>query len=324
MIIRLLTLLVTIMLFLFATNIRVSAPQQPTQGPGGKDYKHNKVNQSFYGRSLQDWYWLFEPEAPKPDSAYIIVYWHGVTNHSPQNIYKENQEFIYHLVKKGYTIVVPVFQHDSRNIPTSIRLRNAATTLHAAFDELMTGNHVKPICDSLGRIIYGSIGYSLGGSMTSYTAHLSNSMELPPPKAICLLVPALGSGQYTGIPCDTKLLLISGDRDVNQKKHLSIDWYQFKHILPENKRLIVLRSDYHGVPKMVADHRFPVSGSNAGDSTTLNALDYFGVWKLTESLMQCAFSNTNCDFVFSDTLKICNMGNWSDGQPMKKAIIIGN
>jgi hypothetical protein len=50
----------------------------------------------------------------------------------------------------------------------------------------------------------------------------------------------------------------------------------------------------------------------------LDALDWYGTWKLTDALMACAFAGDWCDYALGDTPEQRFMGAWSDGVPVQE------
>jgi hypothetical protein len=97
---------------------------------------------------------------------------------------------------------------------------------------------------------------------------------------------------------------------------------------------VLVRSDYHGTPALVASHLAPVAPSLAynegGDiaaasrpsmrhaSVMLGAMDYYGFWKLFDGLSDAAFYGTNRQYALGNTPEQRYMGKWSDGTPVKE------
>jgi hypothetical protein len=48
-----------------AETLPPTAPEQPAQGPGGKDYRHAELKISTFGQGELK-FWLFEPAGPRP------------------------------------------------------------------------------------------------------------------------------------------------------------------------------------------------------------------------------------------------------------------
>ena len=84
---------------------QITGPEQPLAGPGGKAYLHQQVHFQDFA-SEADGYWLFEPIAPKPDSADVIVFLHGYGAIDP-SIYGH---WIRHLVLQGNIVIYPRYQ----------------------------------------------------------------------------------------------------------------------------------------------------------------------------------------------------------------------
>src|SRR5262245_60241027 len=99
----------TVLLALFSLTIfsaqRPTPPAQPDTGPGGKQYAHAAVKKTRYGNGNQE-YWIFEPDAPKPASAPVIVFIHGWGGMNP--LYYG--AWLDHLVKRGNIVVYPRYQ----------------------------------------------------------------------------------------------------------------------------------------------------------------------------------------------------------------------
>ena len=49
---------------------------------------------------------------------------------------------------------------------------------------------------------------------------------------------------------------------------------------------------------------------------TLDALDWYGTWKLLDALMACSFDGTWCEYALGNTPEQRFMGVWSDGVPV--------
>jgi acetyl esterase/lipase len=65
-----------------------------------------------------------------------------------------------------------------------------------------------------------------------------------------------------------------------------------------------------------ADGDLPEFGRD--DNRTLNALDFYGTWKLFDGLTDAAFYGRNRNYALGDTREQRFMGVWSDGVPVKE------
>jgi hypothetical protein len=148
------------------------------------------------------------------------------------------------------------------------------------------------------------------------------------------------------IPSSTLLLSIAGDRDslVADDDAKKI-YYDSKQISAGNKDFVLLVSDERGRPGLIAGHRAPTApdkeydngesdltapggGSRADGQArvdsripTINALDYYGLWKLFDGLCDAAFSGKNREFALGNTPQQRFMGKWSDGTPVKELVV---
>jgi hypothetical protein len=84
--------------------------------------------------------------------------------------------------------------------------------------------------------------------------------------------------------------------------------------LPEADRdFVFMTSDGHGVPPVLATHDTPVNG--------VDGADQYGVWRLSDALLTCAFAGHLCETALGNTQAQRNMGAWSDGQPVAELAV---
>ncbi|NOZ64331.1 MAG: alpha/beta hydrolase fold domain-containing protein [Caldiserica bacterium] len=338
-------------------------PQQPATGPGGRDYRHAGVTKSVYGEGDTQ-YWIFEPAKPTPESAPLIIFNHGWSAMNP----KTYGAWIDHLVKRGNIVVYPRYQATLRT-STKKFTQNAIQAVKDAIHQLQKGNHVKPQLDK-----FAIVGHSAGGQVTANMAALAKSSGLPIPKAIMCVQPGktwakkeraiIPLTDLSKIPGNILLLTVVGDRDniardIDAKKI----FYQTPQIPLSNKDFIILVSDEHGKPPLVANHFAPAAVDESYDSgeaaeskkqsgflrsifrqrlreriskrkekdeneltetNSVNALDYYGLWKLFDGLCDAAFYGKNREYALGNTPKQRFMGKWSDGTPVKELIVTDN
>ncbi len=149
--------------------------------------------------------------------------------------------------------------------------------------------------------------------------------------------------------------MVEGDADAKDI------FARFKQIAAANKNFITLVSDEHGQPKLSAGHMAPVAmksiveadeakpttkkagpvrerlmervqeknGAAAGDGAAkqagggigIDAMDYYGTWKLFDALTDAAFHGKNRDIALGNTPQQKFMGKWSNGVPVKELIV---
>src|SRR5215213_3121684 len=326
----------------------VTPPSQPQTGPGGKQYVHTGVIKNRYGTGGQE-YWIFEPDSPRPRSAPVIVFLHGWGGMNP--LYYG--AWLDHLVKRGNIVIYPRYQS---NLLTSIGefLPNTLHAIKDAISRLQTEpGHVSPDLNK-----FAAVGHSLGGVLAANVTALASESSLPRVSAVMAVEPGITEdpinipiADLKKIPADTLLLALAGDQDTlvrdNDAKRI---YYESTRVSTQNKDFITLVSDSHGTPALLASHRAPtaldksydsgegLSGTPAGTSDPIgdapqvkrrvrpetmmiNALDYYGTWKLFDALCDAAFTGKNREYALGNTPQQRFMGLWSDGTPVKELIV---
>ena len=326
----------------------VTPPLQPQSGPGGKQYVHASVTKNCYGKGGQE-YWIYEPDSPKPAKAPVIVLLHGWGGMNP--LYYG--AWIDHLVKRGNIVIYPRYQS---NLLTPLKdfTPNTLSAVKDAINRLQTEKgHVSPDLNK-----FAAVGHSMGGLLAANVAALAVESKLPRVRAVMSVEPGITEAPINfaladlkKIPADTLLLALAGDqdslvRDADAKRI----YYESKHVPAGNKDFITLVSDSHGTPALLASHRAPtaldksydtgegLSGAPAGASDPIgdapqvqrrvrpetmmvNALDYYGTWKLFDALCDAAFNGKNREYALGNTPQQRFMGVWSDGVPVKELVV---
>jgi len=284
-------------------------PDQPPSGPGGSDYVHNGVIKTRYKWGAHQ-YWIFEPDDPKPETAPLIVFNHGWTAIFPY-FYKA---WIYHIVKKGNIVVYPRYQFGIyfgfKNFYS-----NALQAVKDAIEELESGNHVHPELDK-----FAIVGHSLGGGITAYMAAEAKDANLPIPKAIMPVQPAILPPVELGkISNETLMLVIVGENDTVVGNYSAKEiFFNSTQVPLSQKDFVIQVTDTYGEPDLIADHIAPVCILN---SDTVDAMDYFSTWKLFDALTDYAFYGINKEYCLDNTPQQRFMGLWSDGTPVKELIV---
>ncbi|MFK8103790.1 MAG: hypothetical protein AB8G15_14745 [Saprospiraceae bacterium] len=326
----LLSWLVSLLLLLSPSSNEVIAPVQPDAGPGGKDYQFAEVLQTDFAQA-PDGYWLYEPATPKPDSAHVVVFIHGYGAYNPM-IYGN---WIRHLVQKGNIVIFPRYQRNLLSPKPSVFATNVATAIKDALQELEEKAHVKPITEQLS-----IIGHSYGGVVSGYLGVHYEDLGIPQPKAIMMVSPGSGPfrggrlDSYEGLDEDLKLLIMVSDNDhIVGDSFGELVFASAKQVKQRN--FIRQYADDHGKPKVSAGHNesyslytnfdsglHNITAKRAKRKSKLDAVDYYGYWKLFDGLLNCTRSGSDCEFAFGNTPEQISLGNWSDGQAVRPLEVI--
>mgnify|MGYP000005848053 CR=1 FL=1 len=299
-------------------------PDQPKAGPGGADYPHAKVVTNVYGQGVTQ-YWLFEPAEPSPKSAPLLVFNHGWLAMDPI-IYRG---WLHHLARRGNIVAFPRYQAHALT-PAWEFARNAIGAVRSAIAELRQPGHVAP---DLGK--FAIAGHSAGGAISADMAALAAAENLPVPRAVMIVQPGRGlrgndspffpPADPAKVPKETLWLVVVGDEDrvVGDETAKGI-FRSVPHIPPDHKDYVIVRTDRHGRPPLIADHISPCAPVNPAPllmGQGCNALDYYAYWKLFDALTDFAFFGRNREFALGNTPEQRFMGNWSDGTPVKELIV---
>lgn len=310
-----------------------SPPAQPPDGPGGSAYPYARVVMTRLGNGNSEVY-LFEPAEPTPRSAPVVVFTHGWAGMDP-NYYGA---WLTHIVRRGFTVVFPRYQADVRT-PVAEFTGNALNATVSALQALSAAGHVSP--DPRG-VIY--VGHSMGGLIAANLAARASLGSLPRPLALMSVEPgktwpantpiAFSLDDLSVLPANLLLLTIAGDdddfvRDVDAKQI----YRGATQIGSGNKNYIEMRSDDHGSPVLLCDHRAATApgiivpggatdfdGGTRGPMVT-DALDYYGTWKLLDGLADTVFRGIHREYALGDTAEQRDMGRWSDGVPVRQLIV---
>lgn len=313
-------------------------PEQPVRGPGGKEYQHRQVRATVHGEGALA-YWLFEPTEPTPATAPLIVFLHGWGGNNPASF----GAWIDHVVKRGNLVLFPVYHDFTRRTSPSAMLANVVMTVKDATVALQREGRIRP---DLQRVAY--VGHSIGGVLAVQLAAVPRQEGLPVPKALMPVAPGIGAAerqsaaQLRQVPSTVLLLVVVGEDDQNVGDRVGrIIFLGTPQIPLSNKNLVVLRSDYHGTPPLVANHRAPgaanpaywiprdhaagrrlTAGSPPADLPPADALDYYGYWKFLDGLTDAAFYGRHRVYALGDTPQQRFMGLWSDGTPVEEPWVI--
>jgi dienelactone hydrolase len=330
-----------------------TAPDQPLSGPGGKDYAYGGLTTTRVGSGAQGAI-LFEPADPRPEAAPVVVFCHGWSALDPVHY----GAWITHIVRRGYTVIYPLYQDDIRTPPREFA-RHALIGTRRAYEMLRMPGHVAS--DQRGLAF---VGHSMGGLVASNLAAAAAKGQLPQPLALMSVEPgktwpetsriAFPLDDLSILPPELLLVAVAGEDDhfvgdIDARKVYTTA----TNVRPENKNYVRVFSDDHGAPALKADHRMAsapggmvestgespwvqrsagattIAGSAAvqddddndrGEVVT-NTLDFYGTWKLFDGLADAVFRGVNRAYALGDTPQQRYMGEWSDHVPVRELMI---
>ncbi|WEJ73917.1 alpha/beta hydrolase fold domain-containing protein [Pseudomonas sp. PSE14] len=323
-------------------------PTQPLQGPGGSGYSHADVRQWHFNADGNE-YWVFTPARPQPESAPLVVFTHGWSVMQP-DLYRA---WIEHIVRRGAILIYPRYQANLKT-PAADFLPNAADSVRRAIGDLQAGKlGMKP---ELAHVAY--VGHSAGGLIASGLAASWQRLGVPKPSALMAVEPGRSSGSrwrqvpmepLSKIPAGTLLLAVCGNEDeVVGCDDARRVYQESAQVAARDKDLLLLHSDRHGSPSLLANHsaptaprfdpRYPPSDSSswllnrvqervrqrlkqgqpsAHNALATDAMDWYGTWKLFDALCDAAFYGQDRDYALGGGAAQLSMGRWSDGTPVK-------
>ncbi len=277
-------------------------------------------------------YWLFEPDAPKPDGkAPVVVFLHGWFAVNP-GFYGA---WIDHLVRDGRIVIFPRYQNDVGTLPQDF-LPNALAAIRDALGVLHDGvGHVRP--DPLR---FALVGHSAGGNLAAQIAAVASDphSDLPLPQAVIAVMPGevipAAEPVLSRIPATTLMLVMVGEEDVVVGDLRGRQIFAEATAIPRaRKRFVLFRSDRHGVPALIAEHTAPTGVHHRLDNGEglfrslqmsfgdVNALDRVGFWRMADITMDAAFNGQTLDDVTRDPERFRHLGFWSDGHKVNQPVV---
>lgn len=309
-------------------------PLQAAEGPGGADYAHARIVEWERGKG-DDQVWGFEPDAPRPETAPLVVFLHGWGGMLPAPY----RAWIDHIVRKGNIVVYPRYQ-GSLVSPGRKYDRNVYGALRAALAFLAEEGHVHPELDHVA-----AVGHSFGASIAVNYAAAAAREGLPRPKAIMVVQPGNARGGFmrmaiedlSRIPAGTLALVVAGEDDRIAGRETAVRYFRdMTSISAEDKDYILMRSDPRGRPDLKASHFDPCAPKDAGRGAKLmnltgglidgremrvDAYDWRGYWKWFDALCDAAFRGRNREYALGATTEQRDLGSWSDGTPVRRPLV---
>jgi len=332
-------------------------PQQPAQGPGGRDYTSTEVVKRAVGTASRGTFVFHgtdEPSAPRP----VVVFLHSWGAVNP-GLYGG---WIDHLARKGHLVLFPRFQEVNRSRPADAS-NLAEDLIQSALAELADDPKAKPDKE---RVAF--IGHSAGVPIALNLAAGTSSGKVPAPKLVFGLMPGgIASNEkergillrdLSAVDPATMIITMSGDRDHLPSDRASRLLLQQASAVPASRKLFMRApSDDHGYPALTATLASPGSPkpdydasaiklppdpprdpkqrntwrwsadmSLSGPQTILtqqlgnnstDTLDFLAFWKTFDLASEAAFAGKEASALLRDP-KFVDMSTWSDGWPVKR------
>ena len=208
----------------------------------------------------------------------VIVFLHGWGLLDPT----QYVVWIEHMVKRGNVVVYPKFQDNVLELTPNMT-PNAVSAVQSAFVTL--GSRAD-------RSRFAIVGHSIGGSIAFDMSALAATAGLPAPKALMSVAPGgttsfgwTGTGSPDQIPANILALVLIGDEDTTVGDETAKALFaSIPQVACTNRNLLLVRSDRHGTPQLVANHGAPTAAAIGA-----NALDFYAYWKLSDALTEAAF-----------------------------------
>ena len=300
----------------------IEPPRQPADGPGGSNYRFERVDSKAYGQGANQ-YWVIEPSGTfdKPLPVVLFVHGFGLTHFSAY------RSWINHLALKGNIVIYPAYHTGGIVDPTTF----TDHTAKAASEALARCDGKQHKLADTDR--FTMVGHSLGGTIIANLAARPKHFGLPAPGAMMLLQPGdtradQGIGalfptitqDHRTIPADTPMLIVdvANDYFVSPKAGQRI-YDNAVLIEPRDKRRLLLQTDTHSEQPIIADHMLPMAWtSNQTSQGRVNAYD-FAIWRWFDALQALSQGDAKQrEHVFGEAA--LDVGHWSDGTPVRPPV----
>lgn len=310
---------------------QITAPPQPTSGPGGNAYPYLGVNQfgPFTANSattVNDFY-VYQPAGATVESLPAVIFLHGYllkSEGSPIGDDPSNyQGWINHLAQMGYTVIFPT---DFDSTPGyASRIPNVIADVQAAIALMADpANGMLPVStDSVGSQLVCA-GHSFGAHDCFLLAQAldKNTPPFPAPRAIAAFNPypgpALAAQKLVRLLATTYVVLVKSDEEVPLQAQAADNFWTTLQTLVSTDQMDYLEvvTDKYGTPAQLGNHCWPMT-NGFKDDTTIDDRDFNVSYKLSVGLFNCVLYGTDCTYGLGhgDQDQI-DMGLWSDGTPV--------
>jgi hypothetical protein len=264
----------------------------------------------------QPGYWLFEPQASRDRASIshplpLVLFLSGCCP-PPGNLNPEPakyREWIDHIVRRGAVVIYPRYRFYSGLQDVMEMVRAAVAEINAGSHSAVDTAHIAITGHSFGALL--AVNYA---GAASDVVPIANALMLAMPACVGCLNPI---NDLTAISPTTDILVIVAEEDqVGGDVMARQIWVKLDRIPLDRRDYITILSDSHGKPSLIADHELPATAPFAGAAGTLDALDWYGLWRPFDALVACSRTGQECVTALGDTPEQRFMGRWSDGAPV--------
>jgi dienelactone hydrolase len=348
-------LLLTTLLLAARLAAAPTPPAQPATGPGGADYTYARVGHHSTGEKSND-VEIFWPEQPAPAAPLpLVVFTHGWGAVKPDHyqawinhLVRKGAIVLYPRYQENLRVKPADF---TANAVAGVRrgLDWLAKQKSGPQPDL---NRVATVGHSAGGVLAANLAVALpAAGLPTPKAIMSVEPGITRNSQGETIIPL---SDLARIPASTLLLVLTGEDDglVADRDARRI-FAETTAIPAANKDWLELQTDEHGEPALQATHRAPAAPlpgyeppqprepkgflrkrlaqkardrlaergldleASTREPAVTDALDYYGTWKLFDALRDAAFENKNRDIALGGGPAQLNMGEWSDGTPVK-------
>ncbi len=328
-------LLIALLVLIFSLNCDfnsagaagITAPGQAVSGYGSSakyicnGFTEGRVG-AWYNPWSGYWCWYYIPDKLKNGTkAPVVIYLHGMMLMAP-DIYMDHIE---HLCRQGYIVLFP--QINKGGLVGLATDNNQYNMMHRTIDSVNDAlNKIGSKADRSNMVLFG---HSLGGLISLCWADNEGAAIAPAVKRIVLADPCL----YANIPAfvdafvdvteldfnakaratTVPVIILTGSDDTIALPETAYEAYDALVNAP-SKVIYQYNTDTHGDKDLKADHMAPICDDGWMPSWAMNmlggdgevdAFDYRVFWPALDAALDG-----------QNTLTF-DMGNWSDGTPVK-------
>lgn len=286
-------------IFIFLVHLIFSTPVAKPVVEGsrmpGKDYPYQEV-EWINKDGDEKGYHIFYPRSNEVVEAPVVLFIHGYGAINP----KIFASWIDHLVLQGNIVIYPRYQQNLLFPSTDQFTGLVADAYKNAIADIDREQKIK----ASGRFIVA--GHSYGGVITANLAVLYDSLDLPRPDAIFCCEP--GHGPLTGGVLDSysemdstiPAVIMVGDKDWTVGDVFGKRLFNETPMTQPKVFIRQIEARYDSM-HISASHYEPYAFGDSYDSgnqnltynralkvARLNEVDFYGYWKILDTLIQCA------------------------------------